>query len=102
VDDVKLRPATENDLEAVRSIFNYYIDTSTCTFNLEATSREEIVTTFRARTDKLPLIVAEIDERVVGWASLSQWRRSGTAYSRSVEGSVYVDKDHHRKGIGKL
>jgi len=99
--EVRIRLAREEDLETVRSIFNYYVETSTCTFNLEPQTREECLASYRARTDKLPLVVAELDGRVVGWAALSQWRRPGTAYSRSVEGSVYVDKNLHRKGIGK-
>jgi L-amino acid N-acyltransferase len=98
--EMSIRPATEDDLDRVITIFNHYVETSTCTFNLEPYTREEYLNSFRARTEKLPLIVAEIGGAAVGWAGLSQWRRAGTAYSRSVEGSVYVDKDHHRKGIG--
>ena len=97
---MNIRLATEDDLDAVREIFNYYVGISTCTFNLEPYSREEYLTAYRARTEKLPLVVAEIEGEIVGWAGLSQWRRAGTAYNRSVEGSVYVHKDHHRKGIG--
>ena len=99
-EEPSLRLATEDDLGAIGSIFNYYIETSTCTFNLVPQTPEEYLTWFRTRTDKLPVTVAEIDATVVGYAALSQWRRAGTAYSRSVEGSVYVHKDHHRKGIG--
>lgn len=96
-----IRLATEADLETIRSIFNHYVDTSTCTFNLVHTTEEEMRSSFRARTERLPLTVAEIDGSVVGWAGLTQWRRAGTAYERSVEGSVYVHHDFHRKGIGK-
>ncbi len=81
--EIRIRPATEEDLETVRSIFNYYVETSTCTFNLEPQTQEEYLASFRARTDKLPLVVAELDGRVVGWAALSQWRRPGTASCRS-------------------
>lgn len=96
-----IRLATETDLEATRRIFNHYVETSTCTFNLEPYTEEEYLATFRARSEKLPMTVALVDDRVVGWAALSQWRRPGTAYARSVEGSVYVDADHHRRGIGR-
>ena len=100
--EIRIRPATEEDLETVRSIFNYYVETSTCTFNLEPQTREECLASFRARTDKLPLVVAEIDGRVVGWAGLSQWRRPGTAYSRSVEGSSTSIKIIIAKGLERL
>jgi len=96
-----IRLATEDDLEAIGTIFNHYIETSTCTFNLKPQTKEEYETWFRPRTENLPVIVADIEGTIVGYAALSQWRRAGTAYKRSVEGSVYVEKGYHRQGIGK-
>ena len=52
--EIRIRPAAEEDLETVRSIFNYYVETSMCTFNLEPQTQEECLASFRARTDKLP------------------------------------------------
>lgn len=40
-------------------------------------------------------------ERVLGFASISPWR-SRAAYSTSVENSVYVDRDHQGRGIGRI
>jgi len=45
-------------------------------------------------------VVAEVDERVIGWAALgpasSRW-----AYRGVAESSVYVARDHHGLGIGR-
>ena len=38
--------------------------------------------------------------RVVGWAALSAWK-SRCAYARSVEVSVYIRHDLHRRGLGR-
>ena len=38
--------------------------------------------------------------RGVGWAALSAWK-SRCAYARSVEASVYVRHDLHRRGLGR-
>ena len=36
----------------------------------------------------------------MGWAALSEWKERA-AYARSVEASVYVRADRHRRGIGR-
>ena len=45
-------------------------------------------------------VVAELDERVIGWAALgpvsSRWSYRGVA-----ESSVYVGRDHHGRGVGR-
>ena len=45
--------------------------------------------------------MAELDGRVIGWASLSN-HRPRPAYDGTVESSVYIHKDFHRRGLGKL
>jgi L-amino acid N-acyltransferase len=40
------------------------------------------------------------DGTVVGWGSLSRFH-ARAAYARSVENSIYVHHEHHRKGIGR-
>ena len=50
-------------------------------------------------TDRHPVIVAEIDHRVVGWASLNPWSSRG-AYARTVEGSVYVQRNFRGRAVG--
>jgi L-amino acid N-acyltransferase YncA len=45
--------------------------------------------------------VAILEGAVVGWGSLSQFRPRA-AYQHSVEASVYLRHDVHRRGIGKV
>ena len=48
----------------------------------------------------LPWIVAELDRRLVGYAYATTWKpRHG--YRFSVEASVYIRLDAHRRGIGR-
>ena len=98
--EVSVRPATIDDLPAIRDIYNYYIETSTCTFDLEQKTEQELVQWFSQRSDAHPVIVAELTGDVVGWGALSPWK-SRMAYVHSVEGSVYVQHKFHRKGIGR-
>ena len=96
-----IRLATENDLEAVRTIYNYYVRHSTCTYQTEPDTAEERLAWFRNRDPALhPVTVAEADGAVIGWAALSRWNpRAG--YARTAEASVYVHHEHHRRGLGR-
>ena len=49
---------------------------------------------------KFPYIVAEIDGALAGYAYASLYR-TRPAYRFTVEDSVYVAPDMHRRGIGK-
>jgi phosphinothricin acetyltransferase len=97
---IRVRPAAEADLPAVRDIYNFYVRTSTCTFQLEPDSEADRLAWFRARSPRHPVTVAEVDGEVAGWGSLSAWK-DRAAYDRTVEASVYVRADRHRRGAGR-
>lgn len=98
--DFLIRPATLDDLGAIREIYNYYVAYSTCTFQVEPETEEERLEWFRKRSTTHPATVAERGGEVVGWGALSPWK-ARAAYARSVEASVYVRHDLHRAGIGR-
>jgi L-amino acid N-acyltransferase len=96
-----IRLATVDDLPAVREIYNYYVERSTCTFQLEPDTEIQRLEWFRNRAPAHPVVVAEVAGEIVGWASLSPW--SGRAgYARTVEASVYIRHDCHRRGLGRI
>ena len=95
-----IRLATPADLPAVRDIYNHYVHTSTCTFQLDPDTAEEREAWFADRGPAHPVVVAEEARAVVGWAALSPWKERA-AYARSVEASIYIHPDHHRRGIGR-
>jgi L-amino acid N-acyltransferase YncA len=96
-----LRPATESDLDAINDIYNHYVLHSTCTYQEEPEPLDGRRRWFDHHGDRHPVIVAEAGGRVVGWGSLSAYHPR-SAYSRTVENSVYVHHQHHRHGIGSL
>lgn len=98
--DMTVRLATEADLPAIRAIYNHYVHTSTCTFQLDPDTAAERLAWFRARTARHPVTVAEVGGEVIGWASLSPWKDRG-AYDRTAEAAVYVRADRHHRGIGR-
>jgi L-amino acid N-acyltransferase YncA len=98
---VSVRDAATADLEAIRSIYNHYVLNSTVTFDMNERTEDAQKTWFEAhREEQLPVLVAEIQGRIVGWASLSYYSQR-CAYKTSVEPSVYLHPDFIRHGAGK-
>ena len=96
-----LRPATEADLGAINAIYNFYVRTSTATFDLEEGSLEERRQWFDQHGERYPLLVAEAAGEVVGWCSASPFRlRPG--YRHTVEDSVYIQDAWRGRGVGRL
>ena len=95
-----VRLAIPADLTSVREIYNHYVHTSTCTFQLDPDTATEREAWFANRDSAHPVVVIEEAGAVIGWAALSAWKERA-AYARSVEASVYVHPDHHRRGLGR-
>jgi L-amino acid N-acyltransferase YncA len=96
-----IRPARAADLPAINAIYNHYVLQSTCTYQEEPSTTEERATWFAAHGPEHPVTVAEVEGEVVGWGSLSRFH-ARSAYRRTVENSVYVRQDLHRRGIGRV
>jgi len=95
-----LRPALAADLPTVDRIYNHYVDTSTCTYQLEHAGIAAREAWFAAHGAEHPVIVAELEGSVLGWGSLSTYNpRPG--YRFTVEDSVYVDHRFHGRGVGR-
>jgi len=96
-----LRDAAPADLPAINDIYNHYVHHSTCTYQLVPESLADRQAWFVAHSpERYPVIVAEFDGRVVGWGSLSKFHaRAG--YDGTVEASVYIAHDFHRRGLGR-
>lgn len=95
-----IRPAEIRDAEAIVGIYNQSVRETTATFDIEPRSLEKQIELLTDRSPKHPIFVAELENQVVAWASVGPWSdRAG--YRFSGETSVYVDKNHWGKGIGK-
>ena len=98
---LKLRAADLRDARAVAEIYNYEVENTTATFDLVPRSIESQEEWLAARSGAFTTLVAEDSSgEIVGFAALSTYRdRAG--YRTTVEDSVYVHRNHQRKGIGK-
>ena len=113
-----VRPARVADAEAIRTIYNHEVLSTTATFDLVPRSLEDQQQWLAARSGAFTAIVAVYlagegdaadgpdrtdgtDGEVVGFAALSPYRERA-AYRTSVEDSVYVRRDRGGQGIGTL
>lgn len=95
------RIATLEDAEAIRAIYNQEVLTSIVTFDLVPRTAAEQRAWIGDRSGAHVVLVAVDDNgEVIGFGALSPYReRAG--YSTSVEDSVYVHRDHQRRGVGR-
>ena len=96
---ITLRRATLDDLPVITEIYNDAVLNTIATFDTQPKTLEEQKLWFDEHGLKYPIMVAEIDGKVTGWAALSRW--SGRcAYANTAEISVYVSRIHRGEGIG--
>jgi phosphinothricin acetyltransferase len=98
---IQIRKALETDVQRILEIYNEAILNTTATFDTEPKDLENRLSWFRNRDKNFPVIVAEINKEVVGFASLSKWSDK-TAYDITAEISLYIHADHRSRGIGKM
>lgn len=96
---LRVRPATEGDLDQVCLIINYFIETSVFNFRTEPQSVDEWRFDWGRLHSRFPWLVATDDDRLVGVAYAAPWK-DRAAYQWTVETTVYVDAREHRRGVG--
>jgi phosphinothricin acetyltransferase len=97
---VRIRRAELPDLQAITEIYNEAILTTTATFDTEPKSSPERLKWFESHDERHPILVGELDGRVVGWSSLSTWSERH-AYDDTAETSFYVKAQYRGQGIGR-
>lgn len=102
---ITVRDATIDDSPSIVDLYNALIPSTTGTWTEELqTVAERTVWLERQSTDGLPVLVAEIDGRVVGFASYGDFRSAGKwpGYDRTAEHTIHVASDKWRCGVGRL
>ncbi|MFD1851502.1 GNAT family N-acetyltransferase [Oceanobacillus bengalensis] len=98
---IRIREAAIDDLPALLEIYNYAICNLTATFDLQEQTLEDRKKWFEHHGAEYPLIVAEEDENVIGYSSLSPFNEK-LAYSATSEVSIYIAPNQQGKGVGSL
>jgi L-amino acid N-acyltransferase YncA len=99
---ISIRPATAADIPAITRIYAHAVRHGTASFELDPPDETEMTRRMRALFDGgYPYLVAEAEGAVAGYAYAGAYR-TRPAYRFSVENSVYVAPEAHRRGIGRL
>ncbi len=96
-----IRRAQSSDAEAIASIFNHEVEEGLSNYESRRHSpleREEWLE--RLEKSEYPVMVAEENERVLGFAALTPFHPL-SGYRFTVTGSIYVDSSTRRAGVGK-
>ena len=96
-----IRHATIEDLPAIVDVYNQAIRSKFATGDTEEYDVESRTEWFQKfDPDDYPIYVAEVDDHVIGYSTLSPYRSGRKAMKKIAEISFYIDYSHHGKGIG--
>jgi len=99
---IVIRPAAPADIAAITDIYADAVINGTASFEIEPPDKAEMTRRQAALLNNgYPYLTAEIEGVVAGYAYAGPYR-SRPAYKWSVEDSIYVAPQMHRKGIGGL
>lgn len=97
--DIKIRPATAADAEAIATIYNQGIEDRVATLETDLRTPNERRQWLATRGPRHPVIVAEAGGEVVGWGSLNAFSPR-KAYDYVADFSVYIERGWRGKGVG--
>lgn len=98
--NINIRNATIDDIPFINNILNYAILNTNYNLNTNPRPLELAKQWYNEHiTEQYPIIVATVDNKVIGWASLSHFRFF-SGYNSTAEVSVYVDTEYQSNGVG--
>jgi L-amino acid N-acyltransferase YncA len=98
---VAVRDAALTDAEAICRIYNQGIEDRVATLETELRTPAERRDWIAARGARHPVLVAEADGVVAGWASLNRFNPR-PVYDHVADLSVYVERAWRGRGVGRV
>ncbi len=96
-----IRPAGEQDLEAIGAIYAHYVEHTAATFDVDVPDLDAWRARWRAAGGVgHPWRVAELEGVVAGYATASAFRPKA-AYFSTVETTIYLRPDTVGRGLGR-
>ncbi len=95
-----IREATLADAAPIQAIYAAIVRDTVISFEIDPPTVSEMEARMQAVQQRFPWLVCEVDGVVVGYVYASP-HHERAAYQWSVNVSVYIHPDHHRRGIGR-
>ncbi len=98
---IHVRDARLEDAARLVEIYSYYVENTVISFEYTTPTIDEFQMRMQKTMEKFPYLVVERDGRVEGYAYASPYigRR---ASDRSVETTIYLDRNAGKGGLGRL
>lgn len=96
-----IRSATPDDAGRILEIYSYYVENTAITFEIDVPSPDEFKKRIAKTLTRYPYLVLEEDGRIEGYAYAGVFY-DRAAYDHSCEVTIYLDRDSHGKGYGRL
>lgn len=98
-----IKIATITDLEEIITIYNFAVLAKFETADITTINWTKRKTWFKEHTATLyPIYVYKVNNKVLGWISISPYRKGRMALKNTVEVSYYIHPNFKNKGIGSL
>jgi phosphinothricin acetyltransferase len=97
---LRIRPATVADAASICRIYNQGIQDRVATLETEERTPQERAEWLQARGPRHPVLVAEHEGAVAGWASLNVFN-ARRAYEHVADVSLYVEREARGRGVGR-
>ncbi|HQZ00085.1 MAG TPA: N-acetyltransferase family protein [Propionicimonas sp.] len=100
-ESIRIRPSGPQDLPALLEIYNDAVVHTTASWDLLPWTPVEHAEWYANKVEHgYPLLVAEVDGEVAGYAAYGPFRPK-IGYARTMEHSVYIRPAHQGKGLGR-
>ena len=96
-----IRSALPDDAGRILEIYSYYVENTAITFEIDVPSPDEFKKRITKTLARYPYLVLEEDGRIEGYAYAGVFY-DRAAYDHSCEVTIYLDRNSHGKGYGRL
>lgn len=99
---MKIRLAEYKDLKDIITIYNQAIKAENATADTKELQRNDRESWFLEHSsDKYPIYIIELNSTIIGWGSISPYRKGREGLKETAEISYYLDYNYHGQGFGK-
>lgn len=100
MESIAIRPVAADDAPALAEIYNPYVTETDISFETQPLSADDMRRRIADTAARFPYLVAESAGRPVGYCYAHLWKERA-AYAQTWETTVYVDRRHCGRGIGR-
>lgn len=99
--NIQIREAKSEDAGQLLAIYAPYVRETAITYEYDVPTLEDFTNRIESTLRKYPYLVAIADGQIVGYAYAGTFK-GRRAYDCSVETSIYIERNHHGMGIGRM